>query len=70
MRTFLTDSLEYLRARGECPPGSTNCHQDHGGKRGGTKKVFARLPNLTKGSTACAMRKWATYEQRRGWTWR
>jgi len=60
---FLTDSLEYLRTDGNCPPGSTNCHEDHGGKRGGAKKVFARLDAVSASSTACATRVWATFEQ-------
>jgi hypothetical protein len=62
--TFLENSLDYLRDNGEGPPGSTNCHQDHGGKRGGDKKVFASpLTGVSAGSTACTTRKWATFEQ-------
>jgi hypothetical protein len=63
VQTFLTNALDYLRNDGEGPPGSTNCHQNHGGKRGGAKKVFARLAAVSAGSTLGVTRKWASFEQ-------
>jgi hypothetical protein len=64
VRAFLTRSLEYLRNDGQGPPGSTNCHEDRGGKRGGAKKVFpAPLAGVSAGTANCATRTWATQVQ-------
>lgn len=57
VKAFLTDTLDYKRNDGTCPPGSTNCHADHGGKRGGTTTVFPSTPAFPV--TRCTRRVWA-----------
>ncbi|MCC7539131.1 MAG: hypothetical protein IT379_23115 [Deltaproteobacteria bacterium] len=61
VETFLTDSLDYLRNAGTGPPGSTNCHTDHAGKRGGADAVFLRLNALSTEQAACGTRVWAAH---------
>jgi hypothetical protein len=61
VQAFLADALEYQRAAGDGPPGSTNCHADHGGKRGGGTTVFADLPSHSARSHGCPTRSWATW---------
>lgn len=59
VRAFLRDTLDYKRNDGTAPEGSTNCHVDHGGKRGGDPTVFP--PQLAPfRAVRCATRTWAT----------
>jgi hypothetical protein len=60
---FLTRSLDYKRNDPNGPPGSTNCHVEHGGKRGAGAAVFGRLAPVSAATTACVTRTWATFEQ-------
>ena len=57
--TFLGDALEYKRNDGSGPPGSTNCHQDHGGKRGGDAQVLCALDTRAPAHDHGATRRWA-----------
>jgi hypothetical protein len=61
VQNFLRNSLDYKRNDPNGPPGSTNCHEEHGGKRGVNSRVFSALTGmaLTQGGT----RKWGAFTE-------
>lgn len=67
VRAFLTASLDYHRNNGTGPPNSTNCHVDHGGKRGPGTTVFEPPAAVVGpyGLTRAATRVWATFTSAR-----
>lgn len=58
---FLTDSLDYRRNENNCPPGSTNCHEDHDGKRGPRSRVLHHLPSVASAHMPGRRRLWAAF---------
>ncbi len=60
LKDFLRDTLDYKRNDGTCPPNSTNCHVEHGGKRGGAAVFIAQGAfALTRGTR----RVWASLSE-------
>ena len=60
VRTYLGTKLVHARNDGTGPPGSTNCHVAHGGKRGGGGVFPTANGAFPYAVTACAARVWAS----------
>lgn len=63
VQTFLSESLDYKRTDPTGPADSTNCHEEHGGKRGPNSQVFPDIAPADFPFTVnrCTDRVWASY---------
>ncbi len=63
VKAFLRNSLDYLRNDANGPPGSTNCHVAHGGKRGKDCDVFTPLPGVGRWAQRGTTRTWSLFTE-------